>query len=272
MKRVTRGEFSSPYLKILLYGEYGSTKTRTAATAALDERLSPVLMLNSGGNPIAIRDYEKQPDILTLDDLKEYNIPYEWLAGGQDPDHPFCDKFDLNPPYKTVIVDSVTEVQRMSFSFVTGNTRIGPGDIPQSVEIQHFNKTLGQMVTFARLYYGLPMNVIMTSLEKYDKDEVTGAVMHRPLIWGQASSEIGGYAYIVARLVHRARIDNKLRMRADQQAKVGIAEDPIDSETVSVALFEPTGKYVAKDQYGVLGPYMVNPTMTKILDAIGGQS
>ncbi len=247
------------FLKVLLYGQPGSTKTRTAATAALDSRMAPVLMLEQGGNPLSIRDYPQLPDIIHVEHLEEYNPFYEWLAAGQPADHYVAKRFELKPPYRTLIIDSITEVQRFSFRLVTGNSKTGPGTIPQSTEIQHFNKVLGQMVTFANLFFSLPMHVILTSLEREDRDEATGTIMYKPLLWGQSGSEVAGYAYLVARLVHRAKLQGKeLRM----------VEDAITDDTVSVALFRPSGKYVAKDQYGCMGAYMADPTMTKMLDLL----
>lgn len=244
------------FLKLLLYGQPGSTKTRTAGTAALDPRLAPVLMLEQGGNPLSMVSYPTQPDVIHMEKLEEYNPFYEWLAGGQDPKHEVVTKFDLHPPYKTLVIDSITEVQRFSFGIVTGNSRTLPGTIPQSTEIQHFNKVLAQMVNFARLFYSLPMHVILTSLEREDKDETTGTITYKPLLWGQSASEVSGYAYLVARLVHRAKLEGKtLRMM----------EDAINDQTVSVALFTPSVKYVAKDQYGCMGPFMADPTIPKML-------
>lgn len=247
------------YLKVLLYGQAGSTKTRTAATAALDPRMSPVLMLEQGGNPLSIRSYAQYPTIVHMEKLEEYNPFYEWLSAGQPKDHPVVGHFDLKPPYKTLVIDSITEVQRFSFKMVTGNTKTGPGTIPQSTEIQHFNKVLGQMVTFAHLFFSLPMHVILTSLEREDKDDATGTIMYKPLLWGQSGGEVAGYAYLVARLVHRAKLQGK---------DLRLVEDAISDDTVSVALFRPTGKYVAKDQYGCMGAYMADPTMSKLLDLL----
>lgn len=252
-------EFDMQYLKILLYGQAGSTKTRTAGTAALDDRLAPVLMLEQGGNPLSLRKYPKRPDIIHIDKLEEYNPFYAWLSSGQPKDDPVVKLFDLHPPYRTLVIDSITEVQRYSFGTVTGNVRAGPGTIPAQVERQHFNKVLGQMTTFARLFFELPMHVILTSLEREDKDETTGLISYKPLIWGQSAGEVAGYAYLVARLVHRAKLQGK---------DLRLVEDGITDETVSVALFTPTGKYVAKDQYGCMGPYMADPTIPKMLDLL----
>jgi hypothetical protein len=246
-------------LKLLLYGQAGSTKTRTSATAAMDPRTSPALMLEQAGNPISLRDFKTLPDIIHISQLEDYNPFYEWLAAGQPIEHPVVKAFDLHPPYKSLIIDGITEVQRYSFQIVTGSRNVGPGSFPASTEIQHFNKVLGQMVNFARLFFSLPMHVIMTSLEKEDKDETTGLISYKPLLWGQSSGEVCGYAFVVARLVHRAKLEKGV---------LKAMEDSITDETVSVALFRPSGKYVAKDQMGMGVPFMADPTITKMLDLI----
>lgn len=255
-KRVILEE--ADYLRILLYGKPGSTKTRTAASASLDERTAPTLLLNAAGNPLAIRDYDPAPDIIDLDELSDVNAPYDWIRRGQDPNHSFCKKYELNPPYRTLIVDQLTDLQRMSFAHVTGSKDIGPGEYPQRVQRQHFGSVLSQMVNFAKLYYSLPINVIMTCLEKTTTNEMTGAVTYSPLLWGQSDTEVPGYAYVVARLVHRSAVDKRT---------LKVVEDA-DSSTVSVAFFMPGGTFIAKDQTGSLGRYMADPSVTKMVDRI----
>ncbi len=271
-RRLQQSDLEHPYLKLLLYGQPGSTKTRTSATAAMDPRTAPCLMLEQAGNPISIRHYEKKPDIVHIDKLDEYNPFYEWLRAGQPADAKIVAQFELNPPYKCLIIDGITEVQRYSFRQVVGTTQAGPGTIPATAEIQHFNKVLAQMITFANLFFGLSMHVIMTSLEREDRDESTGTIMYKPLLWGQSSGEVGGYALAVARLVHRARLDHRTEQEVNQASKLGIIEDAIQGTTVSVALFRPSGKYVAKDQYGSIGPYMADPSIPKLMDNIYGKT
>jgi hypothetical protein len=166
---------------------------------------------------------------------------------------------DLHPPYKTVVVDGVTDLQRYSFSMVTGNTKVGPGDIPAATQIQHYGSVLAQMTAFARMFFALPMHVIVTALEREDRDDGTGQIMYKPLLLGQSAAEVAAYAYVVARMVHRGRLETRTLREMG---------DAINAKSVAVALFAPAGKYYAKDQTGRLGEYMVDATMTKILDKV----
>ena len=77
-------------------------------------------------------------------------------------------------------------------------------------------------------------------------------------------NEVCGYFYVVARMVHRARLPG---------GQLKALDDSMNGAKVSaVMLTQPSGKHVAKDQYGKLGSYMVDPTVTKMLDAIYGEA
>ena len=266
MKRINP---QSEPLRVLFYGLPGSTKTRTACTACNDPRTSPVLMLEMAANIVAIRDFSVQPDIIRIEKLEDFTPIYDWLAKGQ-PVNEFSDSLGLKPPYRTLIVDQITDTQRMVFNKATGNlaTALQAGVIPSPSQIQHFGQVLGYMVKFIDLFYKLPMHVIVCCQERVDKDEQTGATMAMPLLWGQSATEVASYAYLVARLIHRSRVQNMATI------KLAIGEMPEDA--TSVALFMPSGKYVAKDQYGMknekgdIMPYMVDPSVPKMLDAIYG--
>lgn len=256
----------SRYIRAMFYGKPGSTKTRTVGTATLDARTYPVLWLNAAGNPESIRDYSQVPDIINIEELKDINTPYNWIMQGQKTCK-FTEEFGLlnDGPYKSIVVDQVTDIQRLSFDTVMKQPDLGPGDIGKHSDRRDFYGVLGQMVRFAKLYFDLPMHVFMTCLEKQTVNEVTGAVSYSPLLWGQSDTEVPGYALIVSRLVHRA---------ATKKALLKVIEDSTGDETIhSVALFKPSGQYLAKDQLsnGRLGDFMQDPTVTKMMDAIYGK-
>lgn len=249
------------HLKILLYGQPGSGKTRTAATANLDPRTGPVLHVDCAGNPVSIRDYSPLPDILRVDKMSDLNLIYDFLQKGQKPEHTIVKEYGLKPPYKTLVFDGVTELQRYSFAAVTGQATRGPGDIPTAYQRQHFGSVLSQMTNFARLFFSLPMHVIITALEKEERDEGTGSFYYRPLLLGQSAGEIAGYAFIVARMVHRARLDVRTLREMG---------DAINAPTAVVALFQPAGRYYAKDQTGALPPYIIGPTVGEVYNRVFG--
>jgi len=253
---------SNPYTRTLFYGRPGSTKTRTACTAALDSRTSPCLLLNAGGNPLSIRDYDPQPTIIEMEQLEDLNAPYDWLRKGQPVSHPFVKQFDLTPPYKSVIIDQITQVQRMMFAKTMGyddTARYGPGTLVPKREWEHYNKVLYSMINMASLYVSLPIHVILVAQEsnKPIEEGVVGVALE-----GQGAIEVPSYVYVIGRLVHRGRMKTGLVTRMEEASGV---------EVVSVCFFASAGGYDAKDQYGALGDYMINPTLTQMLDLIYGK-
>lgn len=262
-----------PWLRLLLYGAPGSTKTRTAATAAWDARTSPVLHFDIGGNTRAVEDFAQQPDRVLIDEPKELNAFYNWLKRGQSKDDKIVANFELQPPYKTIIVDGITGFQRGIFGSVTGQTYVEPADIPTALEWSHYNKVLRIMTNFARLFYKLPLHVIVTALERsvlVGAADAGGYHAYSPLLLGQSSTEVVGEAYGVARMMHIERLvpsDRKDIVRAvSARAKAEGLQDVPD--LVSVADFRTTLYQIGKDQHLINVPRMVNPTVGKMLDRI----
>lgn len=250
--------FEVPKLKLLIYGAPGSQKTRTAATAALDSRMGRVLMLEAFGNPISIRDYPVKPDIITLEQMSDFNDPYEWLTSGQDPNHWFAQEYGLTPPYDTLIIDGLTEVQRFVVRKVSGADRVDPGDLTSALGRQGFGQLLGTMLNWAVHFVKLDMNVILTSLEATQTSE-TGLTHKHPLIWGQTGNEIAGYMYMVMRITNDLVADRLLLTERT---------DPVRDGVSCVGFFKETPQYYAKDQYGISVQHITNPTISKILDLI----
>lgn len=252
-------EFKEEKVKLLLYGAPGSTKTRTAASASLDERFGKVLMLEAFGNPISIRDYKIKPDIITIETMSDFNDPYEWLLNGQDPNAQFAKDYGLVPPYSTLIIDGLTEIQRFVIRKVSGADFVAPGEITSALGRQGFGQLLGTMLNWAVHFVQLDLNIIMTSLEMTQAHPDTGLMHRHPLIWGQTGNEIAGYMFMVVRLTNEL-VGERLLMSE--------IKDPIRDDTTSVAFFRETPQYYAKDQYGISVSHLTNPTMGKILDLI----
>lgn len=252
-------------LKMILYGQPGSTKTRTAATAEWDERTAPAIHFDIGGNTLILRTYKKRPRLIRIDKLPDLKIFYDWFKAGQPTggqNATLIEMFKLTPPYKTVIIDGVTDIQRVVMNQASGQPDIAPGAIPSDMEHRHFNKTLRAMTNFANLFFKLDMHVIITALERREK--IGEDVMYfSPLLLGQSSMEVCGYAYIVGRCMAAERmpvVDRKDLERAARDAKVAMPR--------SMVYFNATWTQMAKDQAGLGVTSMADPTITKMLDLI----
>lgn len=246
-------------LKILLTGRSGSTKTRTAYSAALDPRMGSVLGLNAFGQPRSIADYSVQPDLIDIEAIGDLTTIYNWIIGGQKASDPIVRDMGLTPPYHTLVLDGFTEIQKLAVAQISGNSTKGPGDKPAQVEIQHYNTILAQTTAIASRFYKLPMHIIGTVLEDERQEGENGPVTARHLLVGQARQQLSSYAEVVGRCVHIERTPTAIK----QALKNEITED-----TISVCMFKPSSRYEAKDQTGALGQIMVDPTIGKILDLI----
>lgn len=258
-------------LRVLAYGIPGSGKTTFCGTAALDPRTAPALHVDMGGNAMVLTTLSQTSTILTMDKLEDFNQMYDWLSKGQSPEHRFAKETGLGKDgikFKTFVFDGFTGLQRESFALATGSSSAGPGSIPDRIERPHFNAVLGHMVKFATYLYRLPMHVIATALERETSDQNGAVTMYKPMLLGQAADEVAGYAYVVMRMVHRLKINPNQLKAAEQEFQQ--AEDVLGAgQVVSVGLLAPSGRYVAKDQHGIKKPFLVNPSVTQMLDAMG---
>lgn len=246
----------------MFVGRSGSTKTRTAYSACMDKRMGKVLGLDMKGQPRSIRTYRPQPDIIGIESLADLSRIYAWLKMGQKPNDSLVREFELEPPYQTVVADGWSEAQRLVVLRASGNENKQMSDKPNAVEIQHYGTIFAQTTAILESFYSLPMHVIGTILENEVNDETRGATQRLQLV-GQSKDQAASYPEIVGRLVHIEKVSSQIKTALKANKESGFTED-----TVSVCFFKPSSRYEAKDQTGALGDYMVDPTITKILDLI----
>lgn len=254
-----------PFYKGLHYGKPGTEKTRTSLSATLDTRMQNVLYLNRIGNPISTRDFlNEHATIVPITKLEDFDPLYDYLINGQRDDHIAVRKLkergvELLGGYKTVILDSSTEVQNMYNRRVTGNERVKPGQIVQRAQIQHHGDILSSMLFLTELFYELPMHVIFTALETTKYEDGEGYI--RPFFTGQSIDRVPAFPLVVGRMIKVANISGK------QRREMGITEQESKSQVVML-MDDTTGDFYAKNQYSE-DKFIVEPTMTKVLDTLG---
>jgi hypothetical protein len=257
-----KADTSSPkFLKLWLFGPGGSYKTRTVASAALDERSSPALIVSFAGNPVSFTDYAKKPDVVEVSSINDLNLLYTWLANKMPADHNLVKQVGLTPGYKTIAIDTVTELQREVFQVVQGTGTSGIVDIPPAMEQSHFGRGLAVLTKFARMMYALPMHVILTAQEGDKTNPQTLLTTFNPLVWGQSVREVAGYAYAVGRMAAASSLPSDVNRV--------IRDSKLPTPQYCAISFRPSIQSpLLKDQYGTLGPVMVDPSITKMLDAL----
>jgi len=169
-------------------------------------------------------------------------------------------------PFRTVISDGMTEIQRFAFRAIKPGLDVEPGALPTDIELRDFYKVLQIMTNWAYKYIQLDMHVILTSLENEKQDKV-GNIYRRPLLWGQSQGEIASYVYLVMRLTQTETIDTR--------SKSVVAAD-LEAANASqiIGFTRATSSFYAKDQYGMLDSggqlmrYMYDPTIEEIWSKI----
>lgn len=259
-------------VKPFIYGEPGSGKTTFVATAMDDPRTRPLLHINCGGQPKSMRrrSVDERPTIIEMTELKDMMYVYDFFANGQkdtDPLRKKCSEAGIKmyPHYNSLSFDGFTQVQRIAVGEIVGFNSKKPGEALPRAEIQHWGDALNRMVYATNLFYMLPVSVIVTSLDKLDKDELRGSIEYGPWLWGQARNELPAYSLLTMRMVRQANVQTTIRKE-------------LTPDAYSVAYVDQFGtqKYLAKDQYGMQDKdgkriaFLENPTIPMIMDLIYG--
>lgn len=279
------------YLKMLVYAQGGIGKTVLSATASQLDGDTLFISAERGTKSIRLKKWSDRIDlnkihVVGMDNFIDFNDYYEFLydhvemvkqydryrkSGDnanaskmieaiwkQQSDEP-REKGQMPRIYRTVVIDSLTEVQRRSLDRIV-DTRTGqanPGSITRGVKFENNRTTLQdygdntqQMRKLVRAFRDLDMNVIFTALEAEVQDEMTGKVTVRPALTDKLWQDVNGYVDIVARMFTATK---------DKQVERKIA-------------FQPYGNYTAKDRTGALGMGMTDATVKQIVDKIAAET
>lgn len=149
---VRKPQENLPFLNLMMYGDSGVGKTLLAGTAAFVEELSPVLFIDVEGGTLTLSQFD---DTANIDVIRVTSWPvmqklYDELYAGRH-------------PYKTVVIDSLTEMQKLAMGSVLGYGKdLDPeGIIP---EFKDWSLNTEQMRRLVRAFRDLSLNTIFTCL------------------------------------------------------------------------------------------------------------
>ncbi|MDI6840469.1 MAG: ATP-binding protein [bacterium] len=219
--------------KVLLYSDPGVGKTTAAA-------LSPKpLIINCEGGTLCLnkfKEYYKKLDIKTFkpDSIKELQEIFWYLKSGEH-------------DRQTVILDSLSEIQRMSMDEILADPKRDDKYDRDTPILQDYGKNTQQLRRLVRAFRDLPMNVVFTCLAGESKDETDGSVKIGPSLTPKLASDVMGYVDVVGYM-----------FVSNDKGKEGVRK----------LLTQPKGKYLAKDRSGKLGIGMLEPTMFEVFNKI----
>lgn len=221
---------------LLIYGESGAGKTTLAGSADDVPEMRKVLILDVEGGTLSLRTRYPNVDNVRIKSWDDMQNVYNEL---------YLD----NHGYNTIVLDSLTEVQKMSMDTIMRKLvemhEDRDADVPG---IREWNINIEQTRKFVRLFRDLPINTIFTALSKVDKNPRTGVTRTKPYLSGKVADEVAGFLDIVAYLYTKE----------------------VDGTQKRMLLCGATQDNVAKDRTDRLDKVIIEPTMSTIWNAVKG--
>lgn len=222
------------YLNLLIFGLPGVGKTYLAGTAQDHASTSPVLFLDVEGGTVTIR-HRKEIDVIQVRSPQHMKEIHDSL------------REDNNGYYKTVVIDSVTELQKLDMREVMREMiQKRPDRDPDVPDKREWGISGEHIRRIVRAYRDLEMNTIFTALMIDYKDDKTGQVTFNPSLPGKLRGEIPGFIDIV-----------------------GYLYVTVEGEEITRTIqFQQTQKVIAKDRTAALGARLQNTTIPEMWDLI----
>lgn len=221
----------APWFSLLPYGPPGVGKTVLAGTAEDNPNTAPVIFLDVEGGTLSLRK-RKGLDVIRIKSVAELVAVHKKLAT------------ENNGYYKTCVVDSLTELQKLDMldimkELVQKRPDLDP-DVPSQRE---WGKSIEHMRRIVRAFRDLEMNTIFTCLSVVEKDSM-GNISYAPSLPGKLKMEISGFVDVVGYMT--STIEDGVPLRRIQ--------------------FLQTNKVIAKDRTASLGDVLDNPTIPMMWD------
>ena len=261
------------WLKLFVYANYGIGKTQLVGSSALVPQMQDVLMIDAEAGDLTIAsdtnisedefrsriDRVRCPDFKTFARLQEFlKLHCRYRDEGDIPKLKELEKklrsdFDPDSPprmYKTVIIDSLTELEAFSMYGLLGITdRTGLDEETATAEWGEFKKNNTQILRAVRAYRDLPLNVLITGAAAYIQNDAK-KMIYQPALTGKLAKQIQGFMDVVGFM-----------------AVVNGGENVGEVRRMFV---QPGPNYDAKNRFSNYKErYFDNPTIMSILKAVG---
>lgn len=276
--KIEEGRLRAKYLKLLVYGEYGTGKTFLMGTASDVPSMCDVLLINAeSGDLTLVADGHNFDaiDSVRVTTFKQVSRVYEFLKlhcqlrdsvenkdkelrnleaqfKGVKPD-------DIDKPnrYRTCIIDSLTEIEVYCLYQLLGITDLTRLDEEvASPEWAEYKRQMSMVQRMIRGFRDLPMHILMSCARNYTQDEQK-RFTYGPSMTGQLSRNVQGFMDMVGYLTMGMAIGEE-----------GAAAD--QKKIPRRMYIQPIGRFAAKSRFSTYkSNWFDDATMPSILRAVG---
>jgi hypothetical protein len=202
------------------------------------EALSPVLFIDVEGGTLSLRERYPEVKIVRCKSFNDFGTIYKDL---RKMDHGF----------KTVVLDSITEIQKFGMLEIMKRMLEDPKNSDRDEllpSIGEWGKNIEQMRRLIRAMRDLPMNTIFLALAQTDQDK-KGNRLTKPSLSGKLSAEVAGFLDIVCYMYKKTLPDGTIKR---------------------LLLTAGTDEIISKDRTDRLPPVLEDPDMETIAQIVLG--
>lgn len=250
---------------MLIYGDFGVGKTTVAASAVYVPSMSDVLLGNVESGEMSVEHFDGLDDV-PIHSYAQFARLYEFLrlhCRARDADDVATMKrleeqfrgCEVDEPkrYRTIIIDSLTEVQKLAMYQLLGIV-VGEHALdlePANAQFKEWGSAAEMIRLLVRSFRDLPMHAIFVCSRTIDKDDKQKRYT-TPALPGKLANEVQGFLDVVGYMI--AAPDEKGEMKR--------------------RLFLTPGKtYQAKNRFAHFdGNHLDEPTMEKLYNLHKGIS
>lgn len=152
-------EETATNVTMIIYGDSGVGKTRLCGSVMDVPEMMPAIVLDIEGGMLSLKHKYPGLRVVRIDNFKKLQRAYDGLFEGKH-------------PWKTVIIDSITETQKFGmYDIMERAVKKDSDRDPDLPGIGEWGKSAEQMRRLIRAFRDLPMNTIFTALRQDTKNK-----------------------------------------------------------------------------------------------------